>query len=54
MDSLNGLIFDKEPLLKKEHMIQSHTVLMDEALVNKYRDKYILVDSLASNPIEII
>ena len=54
VDSLNSLIFGKEPLLKKEHMIQSHTVLMDEALVNKYRDKYILVDSMASNPIEII
>ena len=53
-DSLNRLIFDNEPLLKKQHIILSHTVLMDEALVSKYRDQYILVDSLATNTIEII
>ena len=30
VDKLNSLIFESEPLLKKEHIIQSHTVLMDE------------------------
>ena len=41
-------------LSRQQHIIQSYTVLMDEALVSKYRDQYILVDSLATNTIEII
>ena len=54
MDSLNKLIFDKEPILQEEHLLLSHTVLRDEAILKKYRDKYVLVDSLATNPIEIV
>ena len=54
MDSLNKLIFDKEPILQEEHLLLSHTVLRDEAILKKYRDKYVLVDSLAPNPIEIV
>ena len=30
VDKLNSLIFESEPLLMKEHIIQSPTVLMDE------------------------
>ena len=54
VDSLNKLIFDKEPILQKEHMLQSHTVLNDESILNKYRNKYVLVDSMAADPIGIV
>ena len=54
-DKLNELLFGSKEagLLTKDHLILAHTVLMDEKILSRYKDKFVLVESLAPSAVEI-
>ena len=56
MNKLNEIIFGEKESgpLKLDHLIMSHTVFEDELLLNRYRNKFVLVESSAPNCVEIV
>ena len=52
---LNKVLFgdEKAGLVTEEHVIQSHTIFKDEKLLSRYQNKFVLVDCVAPNVIEI-
>ena len=55
-DHVSGQVYgfdSKVKLLKKEHIIQCHTIMQDDSIVGKYGNEFVLVSSESTQEVEI-